>query len=103
MMSMPEQQKDQSTSDPDKQSNWPPASPDSFSLFLRLDWRRRGIINGSWKPQKTSVHTLETGRLQITNPKHKKQDKDQKGAFQNAKAEHIWSKQQTQHPCDLGR
>jgi hypothetical protein len=34
----------------DKESNWLPAPKDSFSLFMRLYWPKKEILEGNWKP-----------------------------------------------------
>jgi hypothetical protein len=36
----------------DKESNWLPAPKDSFSLFMRLYWPKKEILEGVWKPPK---------------------------------------------------
>ena len=33
----------------DKESNWLPAPPDSFNVFLRLYWPTKEILDGTWK------------------------------------------------------
>jgi hypothetical protein len=33
----------------DKESNWLPAPVDSFNLFMRLDWPKKEIVDGTWK------------------------------------------------------
>ena len=34
----------------DKESNWLPAPPDSFSVVLRLYWPKKAIVEGLWRP-----------------------------------------------------
>jgi hypothetical protein len=34
----------------EKESNWLPAPKDSFSLFMRLYWPKKEILDGSWLP-----------------------------------------------------
>jgi hypothetical protein len=34
----------------DKESNWLPAPKDNFSLFMRLYWPKKEILEGNWKP-----------------------------------------------------
>jgi hypothetical protein len=34
----------------DKEPNWPPAPKDTFSLFMRLSWPNKEILDGIWKP-----------------------------------------------------
>lgn len=34
----------------DKESNWLPAPKDTFSLFMRLYWPKKEILEGKWKP-----------------------------------------------------
>jgi hypothetical protein len=34
----------------DRESNWLPAPPGTFSLYIRAYWGRQGIIDGSWQP-----------------------------------------------------
>ena len=34
----------------DRESNWLPAPPDSFNVFMRLYWPTQAIIDGTWKP-----------------------------------------------------
>ena len=33
----------------DKEANWLPASPDKFSLTMRIYWPKDEFLNGSWK------------------------------------------------------
>jgi hypothetical protein len=33
----------------DKESNWLPAPPDSFNVFMRLYWPKKEILDGTWK------------------------------------------------------
>jgi hypothetical protein len=34
----------------DKESNWLPAPSDTFSLFMRLYWPHKEILEGTWRP-----------------------------------------------------
>ncbi len=34
----------------DKESNWVPAPPDDFSLYIRAYWPKPEILGGTWKP-----------------------------------------------------
>ena len=34
----------------EKESNWLPAPKDCFSLFMRLYWPKKEILDGSWLP-----------------------------------------------------
>src|SRR5206468_11988228 len=34
----------------DRESNWLPAPKDEFSLFMRLYWPKKEILDGNWKP-----------------------------------------------------
>jgi hypothetical protein len=34
----------------DKESNWLPAPPGQFSLYLRAYWSEQVILDGTWKP-----------------------------------------------------
>jgi hypothetical protein len=35
---------------PERESNWLPAPPDHFSLYIRAYWGEQGILDGSWQP-----------------------------------------------------
>jgi hypothetical protein len=33
-----------------KESNWLPAPPDSFNIFMRLYWPKKEVVDGTWQP-----------------------------------------------------
>ncbi|HKD82891.1 MAG TPA: DUF1254 domain-containing protein [Candidatus Angelobacter sp.] len=47
----------------DKESNWLPAPTENFSLFMRLYWPRREVLNGAWKPPKIERKAAEIKRI----------------------------------------
>ena len=34
------------------QTNWLPAPPDAFSLYIRAYWPRQAVLDGTWNPPK---------------------------------------------------
>jgi hypothetical protein len=47
----------------EKESNWLPAPKDSFSLFMRLYWPRKEILDGSWLPPAVVNQTAEVRQV----------------------------------------
>jgi hypothetical protein len=47
----------------DRESNWLPAPKDAFSLFMRLYWPKKQILEGSWKPPAVTRQTAEVRQV----------------------------------------
>lgn len=48
----------------DKESNWLPAPKENFSLFMRLYWPKKEVLEGTWKPPAIERQVEEAAELE---------------------------------------